>query len=404
MMISSFIYLILKDLSLTIIIDRIAIGLDSFPLVAIPFFILAGRIMNLGGITNRIFDFCLTVYGHRKGGLAYVNVIASMIFAGISGSSVADVAGLGSIEIKAMTEDGYDPGYSAAVCAASSTIGPIVPPSIIMIVIGVLTGVSIGKLFAAGFIPGIMMGFSLMALVFYHARTGKVKFPPPRKRANINEIIAVTKSGFFALLSPVIILGGILTGVVTPTEAGVIAVLYSVIIGFVYGELKIKDIYSVLREAALASGVVMFFIAAAQIFAWIITTERIAVIAYEFISKITMHKWPILALINLGLFFMGCFLEGIAIVIITAPVLLPVMSLLKVDPVHFGVFMSVNVMLGLLTPPVGFSVFIASDLAKIPVSEGFKKTFPFIIPLFVTLILVTYIPELVLFLPRLIFE
>jgi tripartite ATP-independent transporter DctM subunit len=404
MLLSSFVYVLVKDIPLTIMAERISSGLDSFPLVAIPFFILAARIMNSGGITKRMFDFCLAFIGHVKGGLAYVNVLASMIFAGVSGSAMADVAGLGLMEIQAMKEEGYDGGYIAAVTAATCTIGPVIPPSIIMIIIGVMTETSIGKLFIGGLVPGILMGLSMMALIYYHALRGKEKFPSPRRRATKVEIFKATKAAFFALLAPAIILASFFTGIVTPTEAGVIAVLYSIFIGFLYGELTWKDLFPVFKDGAMATGVVMFIIGAAQIFAWIVTTEQIAIMAFEFINKFTTQKWMILALINLFLLIMGCLMEGIAIILITVPVLLPVMRAINVDPVQFGVFLCVNVMIGLLTPPVGIAVYIASNQTGISVDEGFIKTTPFIVPLIIVLILITYIPDLVLFLPRLIFK
>ena len=404
MFLSSFAYIVFKGVPLTILAERSSSGLDSFPLVAIPLYIVAARIMNSGGITDRIFNLCLALIGHVKGGLAYVNVIASMIFAGVSGSAMADVAGLGVTEIKAMKADGYDPGYVAAITAATCTIGPIIPPSIIMIIIGVMTETSIGRLFAAGFIPGVLMGLTMMVLVYFDARNVKKKFPPPRRRLTAREMRKAIQAGFLAFMAPVILLTAFFTGIVTPTEAGVIAVLYSILVGFIYGELKFKDLYGVLKDGAEATGMVMLIVAAAQVFAWIVTTEGVAKEAFELIQQFANQKWVILALVNVMLLLMGCIMEGIAIIIITVPVLLPIMRALGIDPVHFGVFLAVNVMIGLLTPPVGIAVYISSNQAGIPVSEGFRKTAPFTIPLVVTLILITYVPDLVLFLPRLIFK
>lgn len=404
MLLSAFTYVLVKGIPLTLIPERISSGLDSFPLVAIPYYILAARIMNSTGMTDRMFNFCLAFIGHIKGGLAYVNVIASMIFAGVSGSAMADVAGLGVTEIKAMKADGYDWGYTAAITAATCTIGPIIPPSILFIIIGVMTETSVGRLFAGGFIPGILMGVSMMVLVYFDARAGKIKFPPPRKRPTKAEIGKAVKDGLLALFAPVILLTAFFTGVVTPTEAGVIAVFYSILVGFIYGELKVKDLYSVFKDGAAATGVVMLIIAAGQLFSWIVTTEGTATAAFEFISRFTTQKWIILALINLVLLFMGCIMEGIAIILVTVPVLLPIMKAIHVDPVHFGVFLTVNVMIGLLTPPVGVAVYIASNQTGIPIEEGFRKTAPFIIPLVITLLLITYIPDLVMFLPRLFFK
>ena len=404
MLLSAFTYVLVKGIPLTLIPERISSGLDSFPLAAIPYYILAARIMNSTGMTDRMFNFCLAFIGHVKGGLAYVNVIASMIFAGVSGSAMADVAGLGVTEIKAMKADGYDWGYTAAITAATCTIGPIIPPSILFIIIGVMTETSVGRLFAGGFIPGILMGVSMMVLVYFDARAGKIKFPPPRKRPTKAEIRKAVKDGILALFAPIILLTAFFTGVVTPTEAGVIAVFYSILVGFIYGELKVKDLYSVFKDGAAATGVVMLIIAAGQLFSWIVTTEGTATAAFEFISRFTTQKWIILALINLVLLFMGCIMEGIAIILVTVPVLLPIMKAIHVDPVHFGVFLTVNVMVGLLTPPVGVAVYIASNQTGIPIEEGFRKTAPFIVPLVITLLLITYIPDLVMFLPRLFFK
>ena len=405
MLLASFIYLLFRGTSpFTIIAEKITSAIYSFPLLAVPLFILAGRIMNTAGITRRIFDFCLAFVGHLRAGLGYVNVLASMIFAGITGSSVADVAGLGAVEIKAMKEEGYDPGYSAAITAASSCIGPIIPPSIIMIVIGVMTEVSIGRLFAAGFLPGVLMGLSLMVLIYYHSRTKRHSFPAGRARMNHRQRVKITLRGLPAVLSPVIILGGIVTGIVTPTEAGVIAVIYSIILGFVYKELRVRDLFDILKEAAIATGVVMLVIAGAQMLGWIVTIERIAHAIYSFIQNTALSKWMILAVMNLGIIFLGCFIEGVAVIMIVVPVLLPAVLALGISPVQFGAFLAVNIMIGLLTPPVGMSVYIASDIAGIPAMEGFRKTLVFALPILVVLLLTTYWPGISLFLPNLIFK
>lgn len=404
MFLASFLFVLIKGLPLSIIVERSSGGLDSFPLVAIPLYILAARIMNTGGVTDRIFNMCLALVGHVRGGLAYVNVIASMIFAGVSGSAMADVAGLGVTEIKAMKNDGYDPAYVAAITAATCTIGPIIPPSVLFIIIGVLTETSIGRLFVGGFVPGMLMGLSMIVLVYLNARNPKHGFPPPRRRLSRAATVRAIKDGFLAFMAPIILLVAFFTGVVTPTEAGVIAVLYSLLVGFVYRELNAKRLYEALKDGAEAAGVVMFIIAAAQVFAWIVGTEQVAVAAFESIKQVTTNKWVILALVNVVLLFMGCIIEGIAIILIAVPVLLPIMKSIGVDPIHFGVFLTVNVMIGLLTPPVGIAVYIASNQAGVSVAQGFQRTAPFIIPLIVTLLLVTYVPEIVLFLPRLLFN
>jgi tripartite ATP-independent transporter DctM subunit len=404
MLLSSFAFLWLKGMPYLILPERISAGLNSFPLLAMPFFILAARLMNSAGITNRIFNFCLAIVGHKRGGLAHVNVVSSMIFSGISGSAMADVAGLGAIEVKAMRENGYDPGYTAAVTAASCTIGPVVPPSMIMILIGVMMEESVGRLFAGGFIPGVMMGFSMMLLIYFQSFSQKFPFPPPRPRVTRAELVKATKDGFLALLAPVIILGAILSGVTTPTEAGIIGVLYAIFLGIIYKELTFKSFWQVLKDAALQTGIVMFIVSAAYIFAWIVTTQRTANIAYEFVIQFVSSKWAILLIVNVVLLLIGCIIEGLAAIMITVPVLLPLMQKLQVDPTHFGVFLCINILIGLLTPPLGMAVYVATDLAKVSVMEGFKKSAPFLIPLIITLLLVTYVPEFVLFIPNLIFK
>jgi tripartite ATP-independent transporter DctM subunit len=404
MLLSSFAFLWLKGIPFLILPERISAGLNSFPLLAMPFFILAARIMNSAGITRRIFNFCLAIVGHKRGGLAQVNVVSSMIFSGISGSAMADVAGLGAIEVKAMKENGYDSGYTAAVTAASCTIGPVVPPSMIMILLGVMMEESVGRLFAGGFIPGLMMGLSLMVLIYLQSFSHNVPFPPPRPRVTRAELFQATKEGILALLAPVIILGAILSGVTTPTEAGIIGVLYAIFLGIIYKELTFKSFIEVLKDAALQTGTVMFIVSAAYIFAWIVTTQRTANIAYEFVIQFVSAKWAILLIVNVILLMIGCIIEGLAAIMITVPVLLPVMQKLGVDPTHFGVFLCINILIGLLTPPLGMAVYISADLAKVSVMEGFKKSAPFLIPLLVILLLVTYVPEFVLFIPNLIFK
>jgi len=404
MLLTSFVYLLFNGIPLSIIIERISVGISSFPLVAIPLFLLAGQIMNTGGISKRIFDFCWILVKHTKGGLAYVNVMASMIFAGMSGSSVADAGGLGAVEIEAMRKQNYSPAYSAAITAASSTIGPIIPPSIIMIILGTATQVSIGKLFVAGFIPGILMGLSMMVVIYIDSSIHKNWFPEKEKRSTVGEIWTSFKKSFFAILSPLIVLGGILAGVVTPTEAGAIAVFYSILISlFIYKDIRIKDLLIIIKQTAFYLGVVMSIVAAAQIFAWAITTENIARVTCEYIFQFFTQKWQILILMNIFLLIMGFFLEGITIIMITVPILFPIANALQLDPIHFGIILCVNVMIGLLTPPVGVSVYITSKIAKVPVHMVFQKVFPFIIILVLTLLLVTFIPEITLTLPKIVF-
>jgi tripartite ATP-independent transporter DctM subunit len=404
MLLCSLGFLLFTGTPLTILPERIAAGLNSYPLLAMPLFILAARIMNSAGITRRIFNLCLALVGHTRAGLAHVNVLASMVFSGISGSAMADVAGLGAIEIKAMKDEGYDPSYTAAVTAASCTIGPVIPPSMIMILIGVMIEESIGRLFAGGFIPGIIMGLSIIVFISVQSYIRNDQFPTPRKRVSLPELKTALKQGFLPTLAPAIILGTILFGVATPTEAGIIAVVYALILGVIYKELTIRNFFSVLKDGAIQTGIILFIVAAAQIFSWIITTERAAIVAYEFIQQFVTAKWVILLIINLFLLFIGCFIEGLAAIMITVPVLFPVIRILGISPVHFGVFLCINILLGLLTPPLGIAVYISANVAEANPVAVFRKSIPFLIPLLITLGLVTYIPELVTFIPNLIFR
>ena len=404
MLISSFGFFVIKGLSLYTFIERISSGLYSFPLLAMPFFILAAQIMNSAGITKRIFDFTLVIFGNIRGGLAYVNVVVSMIFAGISGSAMSDVAGLGQIEIQSMIDDGYDPGFSAAITAATCTIGPVIPPSMVMILIGVMSEVSVGRLFAGGLIPGILMGVSMIVYIWFQTKRGKIRVPlANNKGIDREQFKKKLKEGFLALLSPLIILGAILTGIATPTEAGVIAVVYAIFLGVVYKELNFKKFYHLLRGAAYQTGTIMFIVAAAQIFAWIITTERVAIMLYEYILNYFTSDWAILIIINLVLLVVGCFIEGIAAILIVVPILLPIIKDIGIDPIHFGVFLCINIMMGLLTPPIGLAVYVSADLAKVPAMEVFQKAIPFLIPLFIILMLVVFIPQITMFIPNLLF-
>lgn len=377
--------------------QRVATGLDSFPLLAIPFFMLAGSLMNTTGITTRIFNLAKVLVGHIPGGLGHVNIIASMIFAGMSGSAVADAAGLGVIEIKAMTEDGYDKGFSAAITAASSTIGPIIPPSISMVIYGLVAGVSIGGLFLAGFIPGILMGTSLMISVYLISIKRKYK---TTKRPSYNELIQVTKKSIFALLTPILIVGGILLGIFTPTEAGAFAVFYTLIIGLIYKEMKLNQIYEVILDTALSSANTLFIIAITSFIGWILTMEQIPILISEYVLKISPNKYIFLFFLNIILLILGCFMAAQPIIIMLTPIILPSAKMLSIDPIHLGVVMVLNLMIGLLTPPVGLCLYIVSDIAKISIQQLLKELIPFMIPLLIVLFLITFIPDIVLFLPR----
>ena len=404
MLMSSFLYLLVDGrFSYVIMAERVASAMDSFPFLAIPFFILAAEIMNSGGISDRIFNFAQAFVGHIQGGLGQVNVLASIIFSGMSGSSAADAAGLGAIEIKAMLKEGYDPGFCAAITAASSTIGPIFPPSIQMVLYGVMAQVSAGHLFAAGMAPGLLLGVGFMITVAIMARTGMLN-APRRSRAKLSEIIRATKDALPCLLIPVVLLGGIFSGRFTPTEAGAVAVFLGLALALVYQEISIRDVPQILVNGALASGKVAFLIAAANIFGWIVTRERIGHTAYQWIVGLGLDTWAILLLINVLFLVAGLFIEGVAILMISVPVFVPVLPMLGIHPVSFGVLVVLLNMIGFLTPPVGVGTYIAMELAGARLEDVMKYLLPLLIPLLVMALLITYWPPMTMFMPKLIFK
>jgi len=403
-MVLSVIFYILLDgrFSYTIMAERITSALDSFPYLAIPFFILAAEIMNRGKISDRIYDFASVLVGHIRGGLGQVNVLGSMIFAGMSGSAAADVAGLGALEIKAMKAEGYDSGFSAAVTAVSSTIGPIIPPSILFVIYGVMAQVSVGHLFAAGIIPGILMGLTFMTTIYIMASRGHVK-GRLRKRPSWREVVKASIRVLPPLFTPIILMGGMFIGEFTPTEAGAVCVFYALFLGFVYRDIRIRDIYDILKKGALDSAKVSFLIAAASIFGWIVTQEQIGHKAYQIIEGYGFKPWIVILLINVLLIFAGMFIEGVAMLTISVPVFLPILPSIGMDPVTFGVLLTLLVMIGFLTPPVGIGTYIAVAIADCPVEDVVRAELPFYVPLFVMLILISFIPSLTLYLPRLLF-
>lgn len=377
--------------------QRVATGIDSFSLLAIPFFMLAGNLMNNAGVTNRIFRLAKVLVGHIPGSLGHVNVLASMVFAGMSGSAVADAAGLGVIEIKAMTEDGYDKDFSAAITAASSTIGPIIPPSISFVVYGLVAGVSIGGIFLAGLLPGILMGLSLMIAVFIISVKRKYRVYP---RAKIREMAGALWAALPALFAPILVVGGIVTGIFTPTESGAFAVLYTLVLGFVYKETKIVDVPKIILETALTSGNTLFIIAVTAFLGWILSMRQVPLRMAEWITRTSPNTFVFLLLLNGILLILGCFMAAQPIIIMLTPIILPAALIMGVDPIHLGVVMVLNLMLGLLTPPVGLSLYIVADIAEVPVMKVFRALIPFILPLLSVLLLITYFPEITLFLPR----
>ena len=346
--------------------------------------------------------FCDKVIGHIRGGLGLANIGASMIFAGVSGTAAADAASLGGILIPAMVKDGYDADYSVAVTAASSCIGPIIPPSVPMIMAGTLTGRSVSKMFVAGIIPGVLMGLGMMAVAW--VISVKRNYPKNERRATFREIIASGREAFWALLMMVIILAGILTGIVTPTEASIIAVLYALFVGFfIYKELNIKSALAVIRDSMVGAAGIMVLVGFANVFAYVLTKEQIPTMIANWILSVTTNKFIILLIINIFLLFVGCFMETIAALTILFPVLLPVVTSIGVSPIQFGVMCVLNLVIGLTTPPVGVCLFITTSIGKISIAEGTKAIIPFLICNFAVLLLVTYVPPVTLWLVGLLY-
>lgn len=385
---------------LIMLAQRMYSSTTAFTLLAIPFFILTGHIMNAGGVTQRIFDFARACVGHIWGGLGQVNVVASMIFSGMSGAAVADAAGLGLIEIKAMTDNGYDRKFSAAITAASSTIGPVIPPSIPFVIYGSLTGVSVGKLFIAGFTPGVLMGLAMMVAVFFISRRRNY---PRSKKASLKELIVSFRMAFLSLGTVVLIVGGIIGGIFTPTEASVAASLYALFLTMVvYRELKIKDLPDVFWRALMDSIRVLFIIAAAGFFSWLLIYYKIPEGIILSLTAVSTNRFVLLAIIIGILLVLGCFLEGIAVLVITVPVFIPLINQFGVDQVQFGVIMILSSMIGLLTPPVGMSLYAVSSVSGVSIGEITKELWPYLLGIFLVLLVVTFIPGVSLWLVNLV--
>jgi len=385
-----------------VVVHRMINGVDSFPLLAVPFFILAGNLMNSAGITERIFDFAKALVGWMRGGLGHVNIGASVIFAGMSGAAVADAGGLGAIEIKAMRDANYDPGFAVGITAASSTIGPIIPPSLPMVIYGVVAGASIGQLFAAGFVPGLIMAVSLMIMVAIYAR----RHGYARDQAFSIPVLGITfVRAFLSLMTPVIIVGGILSGAFTPTEAAIAACVWALFLGLiVYRTLSLRRFLRVSFDTIETTAVVLFIVASASIFAWILASNRVPEHFAALLLTVSENPIIVLLLINLILLIVGCFLETVAAITILVPVLLPIAIKVGVDPVHFGVIVVLNLMIGLLTPPVGLVLYVLARVSKVPFERCVVATAPFLVPLFIVLMLVTFVPAITLWLPTLLYR
>lgn len=384
---------------LVIFIQRTYAGTTSFPLLAIPFFVLAGNLMNVGGTTKRIFKVAQLLVGRIRGGLAHVNVLGSVIFAGMSGSAVADAAGMGVIQQKAMTEAGYTPRYTATITAVSSTIGPIIPPSIPFVIYGSLANVSVGALFLAGILPGLVMALSLMVAIAIAAKY--MNLPRGDGLPPLSEAAQTIMSALPALMLPPVILAVIFTGIATPTEAAVVAAAFAFGIGrWVYRELSYADAIAVLWESARQTAQVMFIIALSAPFGWVLIQQQIPNAILEALLSISTEVWVVLLIINIALLILGMFIEGIALMIIAYPVLMPVAHNLGIDPIHFGVILVLNLMIGLVTPPVGLCLYVVSGIAKVSIAEITREIWPYLLGLIVSLLLITYIPAISLLLPH----
>lgn len=424
-----------------VVIHRMVGGIDSFPLLAVPFFILAGNLMNNAGITNRIYNYALALVGWLKGGLGHVNVVGSVVFAGMSGTAIADAAGLGTIEIKAMKDHGYDTEFAVGVTAASATLGPIIPPSLPFVIYGMMANVSVGALFLAGILPGLFMALAMMATVAYFAHKngwgGDVKFEWHRVSKALVETAVVigwpvavwalvTQAGLPAqitvtaalavlfvadrmfkfqavlpIMTPVLLIGGMTTGVFTPTEGAIAACLWAMVLGFAwYRTLNWKMFVKVCLDTVETTATVLFIVAAASIFGWMLTATGVTTAISAWVLGFTQEPWVFLLLANLLMLFVGCFLEPTAAITILVPILVPICQQLGIDLVHFGLVMVLNLMIGLLHPPMGMVLFVLARVAKLSVERTTVAILPWLIPLLGSLILITYMPQLVLWLPK----
>ncbi len=396
---SSLFYIWMTDIPLMLLVQRMYGGLNSFTLLCVPGFILAGDLMNAGGLSDRIIRFCNSFIGHYRGGLAQANIIASMIFAGISGTALADAASLGAILIPAMEKEGYDVDFSCAITASSSCIGPIIPPSMPMIIAGTLTGLSVGKMFVAGIIPGVLLGGGQMIMTYIIA---KQRNYPKGERATWKERWYEFRFAFWAILMTVIILYGIIGGVFSPTEASIVACLYAFLVGsFVYRGLSTRNIGRILINAAITTTSIMVLVGFANCFAWIMMSERVPKMVADLMFSITTNKYLILLFINILLLFVGTFMETIAALLTLFPTLLAVTNQVGIDPIQFGVVAVLNLVIGLTTPPVGVCMFVTCSIGKISISRFVKANMPYLILNLAILLLISYIPFLTTWLPSL---
>jgi len=394
-------YLLLADIPLVVISQKFYAGIDVFVLLCIPGFILAGNLMNAGRITEAIIGFANALVGWIRGGLGMTNIAGSMLFAGISGTAVADAASIGSVMIPGMKKSGYPAGFSAAVTAASSTIGPIIPPSVPMIIVGALAEISVGRMFLAGAVPGLLLGLGLMAVCYQLARRNGY---PHQPWAGFGHLARSFAGAVWALAMTALIIGGLMSGKVTPTETSVVASLYAFVVGvFIYRGLRLRDVPKVMIDSAVASAGILILVGFANVFGWILASEQIPQLLAGAVLSVTDNKFLVILIINLLLLFVGMFMETIAALIILFGPLLAVAQSVGVDPIHFATFAVLNLMIGLTTPPVGVCLFICSNIAKVPLGEVVRALVPLLLVNLFVLLLVSYVPAFSLWLPNLVF-
>ena len=374
-------------------------GIDNASLLAVPFFILAGNLMNTVGMTDKIFNFAMALMGHFRAGLAQVNVLGSMIFAGVNGTAVGDIAGLGQIEVKAMRERGYPADFSAAMTVASSIVGPLIPPSVGLVVYAYLASQSVARMFLAGFVPGVLVGISLMIFNRIYAKRLNV---PVQKRATLRHVIQTGREGMVALVAPAIILGAILTGFTTATEAGVLACAYALAVGAWYRQLNITHLWKALTDTMQMTTVVMIIIGFSTVMGWLLAIEQVPQAMATSMLTVTDSRPVFLALLIVFFLIIGCFVEGVPAKLILVPILLPVTDAYGIDRVHFGIIVQMALLIGIATPPMGIGLYVISEVARVPFEKVTIAIMPMLIPLVVVLVLLTYIPGFSLWLPDLV--
>ena len=387
------------DFSLVTIPQKLFTGMDSFLLLAIPFFVLAGALMNYGGITRRLVDFSTALVGHIAGGLGQVTILANVIMSGMSGTAAADAVATGTVLIPAMIRQGYSRGFAAAICGSAATIGPIIPPSVAFVIFGSLTSTSIGMLFLAGIIPGLLMGLFLMVACYLVSK--RRGYRAASERASLRQILQAFLHAFPAMLTPLWVIGSMVAGLATTTEAAAIAALYSLVLSLIYGELKREQIGSLLTEVVVMTSVIYLLLGVFNIIGWILAIEQIPQTITELFLATTDNWIMVLLIINIVVFLLGTFMEPVPLMVLLGPMLMPVIEKYDIDPVHFGIVFVLNVVIGVVTPPIGANMFITCSIARCSVAEFSREAIPLLAALRILLLCITYIPELTLFLPRL---